>query len=215
MKRVLCYGDSNTWGWATEPRPDNRYGPTERWTGVLAAELGLSWTVIEEGLNGRTTVHADAVEGRWLDGSTYLMPCLKSHRPLDAVVIMLGSNDLKARFNVGAGEIADSAGRLIDLVDISECGPGETAPEVLLVCPPPILQHSGQFPEYAEMLHGGFEKSLKFAAEYRRVANEYNATYLDAGSVIVSSGYDGLHLDVSEHRKLGHAVASSLRALLA
>jgi lysophospholipase L1-like esterase len=215
MKRVLCYGDSNTWGYATEPRPDNRYGPSERWPGVLAAELGQGWTVVEEGLNGRTTVHADPVEGRWLDGSAYLTPCLLTHRPLDAVVIMLGTNDLKARFGVGAAEIANSVGRLIDLVDVSDCGPGETAPEVLMVAPPPLIGHTGQFPEFADMFRGGFEKSQRFAAEYRRVANEYDATFIDAGAHAVTSPFDGIHLDVADQASLGRAIAQALRALMA
>ena len=215
MKRVLCYGDFNTWGYATEPRPDNRYGSGERWPGVAAAELGAAGRLVEEGLCGRTTVHADPVEGRWLDGSAYLTPCLLTHRPLDAVVIMLGTNDLKARFCVGAAEIANSVGRLIDLVDVSDCGPGETAPEVLMVAPPPLLGHTGQFPEFAEMFRGGFEKSQRFAAEFRRVANEYDATFLDAGAHAVTSAFDGVHLDVADHARLGHAIALALRDLLA
>jgi len=104
MKTVLCYGDSNTWGSATAPRPDDRYPPDERWTGILRRRLGPEWLVVEEGLPGRTTVHPDPIEGSWLDGSAYLLPCLRSHQPLDAIVLMLGTNDLKARFNVPAGE---------------------------------------------------------------------------------------------------------------
>ena len=102
MKTVLAYGDSNTWGAATVARPDDRYAYEERWPGVMAATLGGGWRVIEEGLPGRTTVHDDPVEGAYMNGKTYLMPCLRSHRPLDVVAIMLGSNDLKARFAVPA-----------------------------------------------------------------------------------------------------------------
>jgi lysophospholipase L1-like esterase len=213
MRRVLCFGDSNTWGYATEPRPDNRYGPKERWPGVLAAELGIDWTVVEEGLNGRTTVHADPIEGNWLDGSAYLLPCLKSHRPLDAVIIMLGTNDLKGRFNVSAADIAASIGRLIDCVDASECGPDEQAPEVLIISPPPLLTHTGHFPEFADMFRGGYEKSLGLAAAYGAVAATYDVAFLDAGSVIVTSPYDGIHFDPADHAKLGRAAATAMLAL--
>ena len=69
------------------------------------------WTVIAEGLAGRTTVHPDPIEGAWLDGSAYLLPCLRSHRPLDLVAIMLGTNDLKQRFCVPPTDIAKGVGR--------------------------------------------------------------------------------------------------------
>ena len=102
MKTVLAYGDSNTWGAATVPRPDERYAREERWTGVAQAELGSGWHVIEEGLPGRSTVHSDPVEGEYMNGKTYLLPCLRSHRNLDFVVIILVKKDLKAIFHVPA-----------------------------------------------------------------------------------------------------------------
>src|SRR5262245_18689824 len=104
MPTVLCYGDSNTHG--TPPMSDmadqGRYPADQRWTGVLRRELGAGWTMIEEGLPGRTTVHDDPIEGVHKNGRRYLLPCLESHRPLDAIVLMLGTNDLKARFSLPA-----------------------------------------------------------------------------------------------------------------
>src|SRR5438477_6662843 len=85
IRSVLCYGDSNTFGSATVDRPDGRYGPDERWPGVLRTALGSGWLVIEEGLGGRTTVSDDPVEGVDKNGRTYLYPCLRTHRPLDVV----------------------------------------------------------------------------------------------------------------------------------
>ena len=82
-KTILCYGDSNTHGSATVERPDGRYGPDERWPGVLRGALGSGWLVIEEGLGGRTTVSDDPVEGLEKNGKTYLLPCLHTHKPLD------------------------------------------------------------------------------------------------------------------------------------
>ena len=136
-KTVLCYGDSNTYGHATVDRPDGRYAPDERWTGVLAAALGPQWKVIEEGLGGRTTVSDDPIEGAEKNGRTYLYPCLMSHRPLDVVVIMLGTNDLKARFNKTAWEIAAGVGVLVDIVKTAAAGRNEGVPEILVVSPPP------------------------------------------------------------------------------
>ncbi len=104
MKKILCYGDSNTWGHI--PVTGGRYGDDVRWTGVLQAALGEGYRVIEEGLNGRTTVHDDPIEGVYKNGKHYLIPCLESHRPLDLVIMMLGTNDLKMRFSLPPSDIA-------------------------------------------------------------------------------------------------------------
>ena len=162
MRTCLCYGDSLTWGTATVPRPAGRYAPHERWPGVLRTALGDGWLVIEEGLPGRTTVSDDPVEGIEKNGRTYLVPCLGSHKPLDTVVLMLGTNDLKARFNKSAWEIAAGVGKLVDIVKTTpEVGRGGRLPDILVVCPPPTRDH---LPGYAEMFAGAPPKSRKMAA---------------------------------------------------
>ncbi len=211
MKSVLCYGDSNTWGTATVSRPDGRYAPDERWPGVLRSELGEGWLVIEEGLPGRTTVNDDPVEGEERNGRRYLLPCLHSHKPLDVVLIMLGTNDLKARFNKSAWEIAAGAGRLIDIVrTAANIGRGSRVPQTVLVCPPPTRD---SLPGYAEMFAGAPSKSREMAVHYRRVARAMGAEFFDAGAVIQSSAVDGFHLDPEAHGVLGAALASLLREL--
>ena len=81
MKVILCYGDSNTWGY--DPVSQERLPRQVRWTGVLAQELGAGYYAIEEGLSGRMTVWQDPVEGLHKNGRTYLTPCLVSHQPID------------------------------------------------------------------------------------------------------------------------------------
>ncbi len=134
MKTILCFGDSNTWGFdpasITAPFP-SRHPHDVRWTGVLAATLGAGYRVIEEGQNGRTTVHEDPhVIGR--KGREYLTPCLESHKPIDLVILMLGTNDLKSTFNVPPGEIANGANALAKMILTSETGPANKPP------PPPV-----------------------------------------------------------------------------
>jgi lysophospholipase L1-like esterase len=213
MPRILCYGDSNTWGYATVPRPDGRYSDTERWPGVMAAELGPAWTVLEEGLNGRTTVHPDPVEGLWLDGSSTFTAILRSHMPLDVVAIMLGTNDLKARFSAGPYDIASGVGVLLKQLKQAEAGRNAGVPKALVVCPPPILPSNGEFTFFGEMLAGGHAKSLRLAPFYAQVAVEQGAALLDAGRIIQSSPYDGIHLDPDMQAKLGKAVARAVVGL--
>ena len=213
VKSILCFGDSNTWGAATVSRPDERYAPNERWPGVLAARVGADWCVVAEGLNGRTAVRPDPIEGLWLDGSAYLLPCLKSHKPLYAVIVMLGTNDLKARFGAPARDIALGIGVLLAIIRKSETGPNGGAPKVLVVCPPPILASFGERPEFSEMFAGGYEKSLRLAPAYEAVAREHGAAFLDAGKVIRSSAFDGIHLDPDAQFALGNAVADKISQL--
>ena len=213
MKTILCFGDSNTWGSAMRPGDDQRYIPAERWPGILGARLGDGWTVIAEGLPGRTTVHADPIEGEWMNGAAYLMPCLKSHRPLDAVAIMLGTNDLKQRFGVPPGDIAGGVAVLLDIVQRSESGPDGGVPKILVICPPLVLDTHGENTDLAEMFAGGYAKSLRLAPFYAAVAEEYGAGYLNAGDVIRSSAFDGIHLDKDAQAALGEAVAKTIAKL--
>jgi lysophospholipase L1-like esterase len=206
-KTILCYGDSNTWGW--NPATQSRYVRHERWPGVLRQELGEGYLVIEEGLNGRTTVWDDPIEG-YKNGKEYLIPCLETHKPIDLVIIMLGTNDLKARFSVPACDVAAGAGVLVDIIAKSETGPGDGAPQVLLIAPPPIARLS----EFAEMFEGGAAKSRMLSRHFRQAAEERGCALLDASEVIASSDVDGIHLDLSEHRKLGRAVAARVRQMV-
>ena len=208
MKSVLCYGDSNTWG--ANPATGERYPRHERWPGVMALELGDEYDVIAEGLCGRTTVLPDPLEPA-LNGRTYLVPCLNSHAPLDLVIILLGTNDLKTRFSLPAVDIAGGAGVLVDIVKRSGTGPGGRPPAVLLVAPPPILD----VPVDPESFADGQARSREFGRLYRRVAQLLGCHFLDAGEIIRSSATDGIHLDAGEHRKLGQACAERARAILA
>jgi lysophospholipase L1-like esterase len=176
----------------------------------LREVLGADWTVIEEGLSGRTTVHPDPIEGRWLDGSAYLPPCLRSHAPLDAILLMLGTNDLKARFSLPPGDIAAGIGVLLTIVAEAGAGPEARRPKILVICPPAILDHHGDRLDLADMFAGGREKSQRLAPLYAALAAEHGAAFLDAGSLIESSAYDGIHLDVAAHETLGRAAAAAL-----
>ncbi len=208
IKTVLCYGDSNTWG--SNPASGERFPEDTRWPGAMRRELGGAFWVIEEGLGGRTTVWDDPIEGAHKNGRSYLTPCLESHKPMDLVVIMLGTNDLKARFALSASDIAQSAASLGEMALKSACGPDGGPPTVLLVSPPA----TGKLTDMAEMFEGATEKSRSFSEHYRRFAEQGGCAFLDAGEVIASSDVDGIHLDPEDHRKLGHAVAERVRGLL-
>ena len=141
MYVVLCFGDSNTYG--RDPKTKGRFEHDVRWPGVLAKTLGRGYHVIEEGLNGRTTVWDDPVRGHQKrNGSMYLLPCLESHSPIDLLIVMLGTNDLKARFSVTAYDIGQSMGALIETAQRSGAGRNGGPPKVLVdVSSPPREAH--------------------------------------------------------------------------
>jgi lysophospholipase L1-like esterase len=218
--RIVAFGDSLTYGWIPNPNPPSeRFAAEDRWTGALQKELGSDYQVIEEGLDGRTTDALDPgspISGAQLDGSAYLPACLASHLPVDVVVIMLGTNDLKPVFNRTPLRIALGAGHLIDLVNTLNGGVGTTYknPKVLLVCPPPLNPSIEGGPVFGAMFKGGVEKSRQLAPLYEAVAKMGGAAFLDAGTVVTTDGSDGLHLTSESERKLGQAIAAKVKELV-
>ena len=209
MKTVVCFGDSNTYGTPGMPDADfwGRYGPDERWPGVMRVALGEGWTVIEEGLPGRTTVHDDPVEGADRNGLKALPMVLGSHRPIDHLVIMLGCNDLKARFAVTPADIAASVGTLVRTAKASPAGPDGQAPAILVVAPAAIIETGF----LGDMFQGGAVKSAELGRHYAATAARFGVGFLDAAALVVSDPLDGIHMAPDQHAILGRAVAAALR----
>ena len=135
--------------------------------GVLREELELDWYVIEKGLNGRTTVHDDTFEGDLKSGRIYLRPCLISHAPLDLVILMLGTNDLKVRLNQFASEAAMGIACLIHGIRELNPGPGGHCPEILVIAPPPMLDNVGGY----DTFFGVQPNSRQLAHQFEVMAN--------------------------------------------
>jgi lysophospholipase L1-like esterase len=204
---VLCFGDSNTWGFV--PGSGARYGLDVRWPGVLRQQLGPEYWVIEEGLNGRTTVWDDP-EGPGRNGQLYLPPCLQTHRPLDAVILFLGLNDLKTKFDTTPARIADGVSTLLGIIRQSGAGVGGARPRTLVMSPPRI----GKLTGYAAMFDGAQANSARLAGCLAAVAQQDGCEFFDTAELIATSDIDGIHLEESAHRALGLAVAQRLRDMM-
>ena len=205
---VLCYGDSNTWGY--EGSSGARLGRWDRWPGILQRELGDGVHVLEEGMSGRTTVFDVPYEGG-RNGLTYLPVSLQTHAPLDVVVISLGTNDLFVP-GVNAFHAAHGAMKLAEVARTSACGPNGGAARVLVLVPPPFLPLGMWEPDAPE----GEAESRRFAEHFAKMAAEYgDVPLLDLGELITSSPADGIHLEAADHRVIGAAVAARLRPMLA
>ena len=207
MKTILLFGDSNTHG--TLPVPDlgssDRYSRDDRWTTRLA-NLLPDWEVIAEGHPGRTTVHDDPIEGAHRNGLTILPALLESHRPVDVVLVMLGTNDLKQRFSVNAGDIALSLERLVRVILTSGAGPDNCPPAVLLVAPPPIIEVGC----LAGMFAGGAAKSQALTVEIAAAARRAGVPFLDAGQLVAVSPIDGIHYGPEANQPLATAIAAAI-----
>ncbi len=209
LPTVVCYGDSNTHG--LDGAGMVRFARSVRWPGVVAHELAGRAHVVEEGLSGRTTIWDDPfTPGR--NGRTYLLPCLRSHAPVAVVVIMLGTNDLKAIHGLGPAAIAQGAGSLVEVARESLAGPDGGAPAVVLVAPPPL----GALTITSELWGFGaaHEASRRLAPFYREVAAQAGAAFLDAGALVEVDPSDGVHLGAAAHARLGRALAGVVAQLL-
>ena len=208
MKNILCFGDSNTWGYS--PLDGSRYSHDVRWTGVLQRSLGSDYRIIEEGLNGRTTF-INEEERPLRSGSDVLPIILESHRPLDLAIIMLGTNDLKLEFNLTVAEIAQGAKTLCELVMNSEYLEGHP-PEILLISPTHIGHNI--LPEEKEFFDQARGKSLQFAEHFEKAAAELGVHFLDAARVAKVSEVDGVHWDADQHKNFGELLSGLIRKII-
>ncbi len=209
MKHVLCYGDSNTFG--TNPG-GGRWDYQTRWTGRLATSLGAEYRIIEEGLGGRSTVWDDVLEPN-RNGLAALPISLHSHRPLDLVILTLGTNDCKTHFNATPRIIAKGAEKLIETVRTHRYGDGYPIPQILLVSPIHIgkdVEHS----PFASYDVTSYEKSLRLAPLFQQTAESAGVAFFDASQVAFPSVIDQLHMDAGSHRELAEALAPIVRKML-
>ena len=213
MTAVLCYGDSNTWGY--EAGTAERLGRWDRWPGVLQRELGDDVHVIEEGQNGRTTVF-DVPWEPHRNGLTSLPVALATHHPIDVVVIDLGTNDLFLP-GVNAYHAAHGAMKLAEVVLASDAGPAGGAPRVLVVVPPPFASldawGQGESPG-AEAESQRLSQAFVDAAAALLAEDGIDVPLLDLRDHVTSSSADGIHFEADGHRAIGAAVAERLRGLL-
>lgn len=211
MKTVLCYGDSLTWGYDAETL--GRHALADRWPSVLQQVLGEGVHVIAEGLNGRTTAYDDHLADCDRNGARILPTLLHSHGPLDLVIIMLGSNDMKPVIAGTAFSAVHGMERLVDLVRHHAWPMGEEGePGVLIVAPPPICETADA--GFAAMFNGGIAESAMLAPLYADLADELGCGFFDAGSVARTTPLDGVHLDADNTRAIGRGLEPMVRMML-
>ena len=212
MKHVLVYSDSLSWG--IIPSTRKRLLFEQRWPGVMEISLcaaGQQVRVVEDCLNGRRTVWDDPFKpGR--NGLAGLAQRIETHSPLELVILMLGTNDFQSMHEHNAWHSSQGILALVSAIRSAPIEPDMPVPPILVVAPPAIHTPKGPI---APKFQGGEHKCVGLADAYRKVCEEANCHFFDAGSVISSSKVDGVHLDLEQHLILGKAIADISKSLLA
>ena len=219
MKRILVFGDSNTFGYVEDAQGIvNRLPLNTAWPGKMTALLGADHDVVVEGLSGRPT-NMDSPErsgtgiipGAGMNGAAYLPAALSSHMPLDMVIIMLGTNDLRKDRNRNASDIASGIMQLVSIVQKGEWQQRTRfpIPKVLVICSPKL--HLQQSP-YKNAFEGSLAKSEALPGILRPLVESSGALFFDAATVVpFAQGEDEIHLSVENHAALAQAVTREVR----
>lgn len=203
---VLCYGDSNTYGY--DPATGGRYAPEDRWTNILAEKLGDRYEVISEGLNGRTTAY-DRPGAAWKNGAGSFLACLGTHKPVDYLVIMLGTNDCIPEVGLSAGEIAEGMETLVRLAEEHSPELQGYVPEIIVTVPAAMQGEYLSSPAAGADDLAMAQKSRDIEPLYRDIADRHMIRFASAASGVEVSD-DCTHLTVKGHRQMADLIFSEL-----
>lgn len=213
-KRIVCFGDSNTWGY--NPENGSRYDENTRWTKLLEKKLGGDYRIIEEGQNGRTIANPDPWEWGTKCGMDQILPILESHMPMEALVIMLGSNDLKSKFGLPAPDIAGSLQNMLKSVrGHLRYYLNNPDLKILIIAPPALGDNFASSP-FAEFFDEDsvVQKSKDISKWFELVAGQFGCEFLDATSQVTAGDVDSLHLSPEGHAKLAELVYQKINSML-
>lgn len=186
MSRVLCLGDSNTFGYDPRSWGGARYPAGVRWTGLLQDR---GWDVVNCGQNGLCIPREAQLPA--------VADLLRRAGAVDAVTVMLGSNDLLC-----GASAEETAARMEPLLRCLQEHAGGAY--VLAVAPPPM--RLGDWVQTQELIDG----SARLGAIYRRLAERLGAGFADAGEWNVALTFDGVHFSPEGHAAFAAGVAAAL-----
>ena len=216
MKRIFVFGDSNSWGYTDE---DDGHRFEERWPISLKtflSEMDLNVEIIEDCLPGRTTNIDDAQDGSHLNGAKVLMSSLLANSPIDLVIIMLGTNDLKMRFQRTPDAIAEGIKELINTVKNTNSGPGgwhdQNKSDLFIICPPSlnIKANDTNWIKFNEW-ENGLVKSTKLYDSLKKVCEQNNVFLFDSNQIIQSSTLDPIHWSKKTHKIFAKKIAEIIK----
>ena len=217
MKRIVCYGDSNTWGFKPVKEClenwNMRFDENTRWTGRLQNMLGGDYKVLEEGLNGRTSCFDDPQDDN-RNGLKYINTCMLSNMPVDMVIIMLGTNDIKSFFPYTPYVVANGVGRIVDEVRKADYGVGGKIPEVLVVSPIAINEDAVKGWIGGEFGMDSVEKNAKLPGYLKKLAENRGVHFFDIGAYVTADSADGIHMNEDGHKIMAEKMFAQVKAII-
>ncbi len=205
MKTILCFGDSNTYGYI--PVTAGRFEWGIRWTSLLSDKMQKhGYQMVEEGLCGRTADFDDAL-GRYGKRGTEILPvALETHRPVDIIILMLGTNDCKSFYGASAETIGAGIEALLKQIESYSNGS-----KVLLISPIHLgdkVWMDGYDPEFSKQ---SVEVSKALSDVYEKIAEKHNLNFMKASDFAAPSEEDQEHLDEAGHFSLAEGIYKHLR----
>lgn len=206
-ERVMVFGDSISWGY-TPGSKHQRFAADVRWPGKLQQLLGDDYDIIEENLNSRGIENGDPRPGkegrRALD---YIEACLDSQDPLDRVIVLLGTNELKHEMNMSPAQVGESMEKLLDIIINRPSQFRDTSPKVTLLSPP-IINDQTEYCKAGDKYLGATEKSKELVGVYEKLATKLGIGFVALNNIYV--GVDGIHIDAEAHAKVAKLVYENL-----
>lgn len=218
MRSIVCYGDSNTWGFMPKAYPPewsvNRFARDVRWPGVLQKMLGDEWYVIEEGLNGRTTFLDDPQDMN-RNGLKFIDTCMLTHMPCDLVIVMLGTNDVKEFLGATPLIISKGVEAIVKRTKAGGYGLKGNAPEILVIAPPALGEGMMDAHPGDEFGATSVAKSRALSAYYEKIATANGVHFLDACAELTADAADCVHMNAEGHRRLAEMVSEAIGKIFA
>ena len=181
--RILCFGDSNTYGYDPRGFFGDRYDAGDRWVDLLAKQTNHE--IINAGANGRE-----------IPRNPYVLRLLAEHAPVDVFLVMLGTNDL-----LQGASTKEAAVRMKTFLNslLPHCK------QVLLVAPPPMKR--GAWVPTDELV----SESIHLAEEYKSLAEKLNIPFIDTRHWIIELTFDGVHFTEEGHHAFAENLRKELR----
>lgn len=200
MKKILCYGDSNTFGF--NPKDGSRFDANTRWVSLLQKNLGPDYEVIDEGMCNRTGF-VENPDGFIFSGSKHFQQLMGNLENIDILILWIGTNDLMFQYNIDFETIENGLKNLIELA--------KPKAEKIIIIPPVILRENILGSYFANMFDGtSIEKSKSVGRIYKKLAKTNNCVYFDVNEFVKPSDVDGLHYDEVSHKIIADKLAAYL-----
>lgn len=217
MKRILCYGDSNTWGYDpvnTDPATGlpARYDENTRWPCVMQNILGKDYYVWEAGLGGRTTVFDDPLMPT-RNGIRDFEMVLQTCDPVDCIIFALGTNDMKDMFSASSLIITRAMERLLQVCNAALLQSRSPDAKIVIACPvKPVADGAGEY--WYGFSQQSTQKGEELRQTYAQLAKENGCEYIDMNDFGIPSPADGVHFDPVAHKCLAIEMAQLVQRLI-